>query len=217
MPSYPINKAPTPVKGWTFIKSRIIDTGSYDQYNKPFLDFEKNVVQANAGSSNFVCGMDTRRRTSFEGKGIPTPPDTNLGHFNENMVELWIMLEGTLDFLIEGEPLITGTVGDVVQAPKRKGGMALTSPCPRHDRGITLLESASSPFACQTGFDSGRKIYLTKAIASSRCIARAETAVDMSIQAPRSRGSGPTTSISLCGRISQMACSAISPCPRASA
>jgi hypothetical protein len=61
MPSYPINEAPTPVKGWTF---------------------------------------------------IPTPPDTNLGHFHENMVELWIMLEGTLGFLIEGELLITGTVGD---------------------------------------------------------------------------------------------------------
>jgi hypothetical protein len=30
----------------------------------------------------------------IRGKGIPTPPDTNLGHFHENMVELWIVLEG---------------------------------------------------------------------------------------------------------------------------
>jgi len=50
MPGYPIMETPIPVKDWTFIKSRITDTGSYDQYNKPFLDFEKNVVQANAGS-----------------------------------------------------------------------------------------------------------------------------------------------------------------------
>lgn len=34
-----------------------------------------------------------------------------------------IILEGTLDFLIEGEPLITGTVGDVVQA-RTNGGIA---------------------------------------------------------------------------------------------
>jgi hypothetical protein len=33
------------------------------------------------------------------------------------MVALWIVPEGQLDFLIEGEPLVTGTVGDVIQAP----------------------------------------------------------------------------------------------------
>jgi hypothetical protein len=32
------------------------------------------------------------------------------------MVELWIVLEGQLDSLIEGEPLVTGTLGDVIQA-----------------------------------------------------------------------------------------------------
>jgi mannose-6-phosphate isomerase-like protein (cupin superfamily) len=119
MPSYPITETPTPVKGWTFIKSRITDTGSYDQYNKPYLDFEKDVVQANAGSSNFVWDGHTSAHI-IRGKGIPTPPPTNLGHFHENMVELWIVLEGTLDFLVEGEPLITGTVGDVLQAPNER-------------------------------------------------------------------------------------------------
>jgi quercetin dioxygenase-like cupin family protein len=44
----------------------------------------------------------------------------DFGHFHENMVELWIVLEGQLDFLIEGEPFITGTVGDVVQAPNER-------------------------------------------------------------------------------------------------
>src|SRR5215470_8644447 len=43
-----------------------------------------------------------------------------LGHRHENMVELWIVLEGQLDFLIEGEPLVTGTVGDVIQAPNER-------------------------------------------------------------------------------------------------
>jgi quercetin dioxygenase-like cupin family protein len=32
------------------------------------------------------------------------------------MVELWIVLEGQLDFLIEGEPRVTGTEGDVIRA-----------------------------------------------------------------------------------------------------
>jgi len=99
-------------------ESRITDTGTYDQYNKPYLDFLKDVVQANAGSSNFV--WDGHTAHIIRGKGIPTPPDTNFGHFHENMVELWIILEGQLAFLIEGEPLVTGTVGDVVQAPNER-------------------------------------------------------------------------------------------------
>jgi mannose-6-phosphate isomerase-like protein (cupin superfamily) len=119
MPSYPITETPTPVKGWTFIQSRITDTGSYDQYNKPYLDFEKNVVQANAGSSDFVWDGHTAAHI-IRGKAIPTPPTTDFGHFHENMVELWIVLEGQLDFLIEGEPLVVGTVGDVVQAPNER-------------------------------------------------------------------------------------------------
>jgi mannose-6-phosphate isomerase-like protein (cupin superfamily) len=119
MPSYPITETPTPVKGWTFIQSRITDTGSYDQDNKSYLDFEKDVVQANAGSSNFVWDGHTSAHI-IRGKGIPTPPATSFGHFHENMVELWIVLEGQLDFLIEGEPLVTGTVGDVVLAPNER-------------------------------------------------------------------------------------------------
>ncbi len=119
MPSYPITETPTPVKGWTFIQSRITDTGSYDHDNKPYLDFEKDVVQANAGSSNFVWDGHTSAHI-IRGKGISTPPETNLGHFHENMVELWIVLEGQLDFLIEGEPLVTGTVGDVILAPNER-------------------------------------------------------------------------------------------------
>jgi mannose-6-phosphate isomerase-like protein (cupin superfamily) len=119
MPSYPITETPTPVKGWTFIKSRITDTGSYDQDNRPYLDFLKDVVQANAGSSNFVWDGHTSAHI-IRGKGVATPPDTNFGHFHENMVELWIVLEGQLDFLIEGESLVTGTVGDVILAPNER-------------------------------------------------------------------------------------------------
>ncbi len=119
MPSYPIDETPTPVKGWTFIQTRITDTGSYDQDNKPYLDFWKDVVEANAGSSNFVWDGHTAAHI-IRGKGIETPPETSLGHFHENMVELWIVLEGQLDFLIEGEPLVTGTVGDVIQAPNER-------------------------------------------------------------------------------------------------
>jgi mannose-6-phosphate isomerase-like protein (cupin superfamily) len=126
MPSYPITETPAPVKGWTFIQARISDTGHYDQDNKPFLDFEKDVVQANGRSSNFVWDGHTSAHI-IRGKAVPTPASTDFGHFHENMVELWIVLEGQLDFLIEGEKLVTGTVGDVVLAPNERWHRATSS------------------------------------------------------------------------------------------
>jgi len=50
---------------------------------------------------------------------MPTPHPANLGYFHENTVKLWIVLERQLDFLIEGEALIAGTVV-VVQAPNER-------------------------------------------------------------------------------------------------
>lgn len=46
------------------------------------------------------CGTCHTAAHIIRGKRIPTPPDANLAHFHENMVELWIVLESQLDFLI---------------------------------------------------------------------------------------------------------------------
>jgi hypothetical protein len=54
MPSYPIDETPTPGEKVDVHPIAHHDTGSYDQYNRPYLDFLKDVVEANAGSSNFV-------------------------------------------------------------------------------------------------------------------------------------------------------------------
>jgi hypothetical protein len=56
------------------------------------------------------CGDGYTAAHIIRGKAIPTRPDTSFGHFHENMVELWIVREAQLDFLIEGESLVTGTV-----------------------------------------------------------------------------------------------------------
>ena len=119
MPSYPIDETPTPVNGWTYIQTRITESGAYDKDNAPYLDFLKDVVAKNGPSSNFVWDGHTSAHI-IRGKGVPTPPPTSLGHFHENMVEMWIVIEGELDFLIEGEQLVTGTLGDVVQAPNER-------------------------------------------------------------------------------------------------
>jgi mannose-6-phosphate isomerase-like protein (cupin superfamily) len=121
MPSYPVSETPTPVPGWRYIKSVIHEGGSYDDagappgLNKPYLDFQKDVVEANGKSSQFVLDGHTSVHI-IRGPGVPTPPPTNFGHFHENFGEVWIVLEGRLDVLLEGHNMVSGEVGDVIQA-----------------------------------------------------------------------------------------------------
>jgi quercetin dioxygenase-like cupin family protein len=44
------------------------------------------------------------------------------------MVEAWVVLEGRLDVLISGEPLVTGEVGDVIQATSERWHRATCHP-----------------------------------------------------------------------------------------
>ena len=50
-------------------------------------------------------------------KGVPTPPDNEWGHFHANFPEIWLIIEGTQQFLVEGEKLVTVHDGDMVEAP----------------------------------------------------------------------------------------------------
>ena len=119
MPSYASTETPTPIPGWKYVKVTGGGNGKYAEGDKPYLDFNKDVVAANGPSSNFVYDGHTSAHI-IRGKGQATPPDTEWGHFHENMVEFWVVIEGQLDFLISGEKLVTGDLGDVVQAPNER-------------------------------------------------------------------------------------------------
>ena len=45
------------------------------------------------------------------------PPDTERGHMHIDYGELWLILEGKTDYLIEGLPFFTADEGDVVYVP----------------------------------------------------------------------------------------------------
>jgi mannose-6-phosphate isomerase-like protein (cupin superfamily) len=125
MPSYPGTETPPTVKGWKYTKTTITDRGKYDEVNKQFLDFNKDIVAADGKSMNFVFDGHTSAHV-IRGPGAATPPDTNFGHFHENMVEFWIVLEGQLDVLVSGEKLVTGDIGDVILAPEERWHRATT-------------------------------------------------------------------------------------------
>ncbi|HEY0265129.1 MAG TPA: hypothetical protein VGC16_00160 [Rhizomicrobium sp.] len=128
MPSYPATETPTPVKGWKYIQAKITSTGGYDAPNQPFLDFNKDVVAANGKSRDFAFDGHTSAHVIRAGALKELPPPTSWGHFHENMVEAWVVIEGKLDVLISGEPLVTGDLGDIIMAPNERWHRATSHP-----------------------------------------------------------------------------------------
>jgi mannose-6-phosphate isomerase-like protein (cupin superfamily) len=91
----------------------------YDAVNKPYLDFWGDFVKRppTPGDHPFVADT-TNFMNVIRGHGTPTPPDSNKGHFHIDYNEFWVIAEGTVDYKMEGMPVFTANVGDVVYAPQ---------------------------------------------------------------------------------------------------
>ncbi len=118
-PSYPSTETPPKVKGWNYALATYTGKGKYDDSNKPYLDFEKDIVQGGGKGGGFVRDDHTWANV-IRGAAAPLPADTELGHFHENFAEFWIVLEGEEDFLIQGEKLVRAHRGDIVFAPEER-------------------------------------------------------------------------------------------------
>jgi mannose-6-phosphate isomerase-like protein (cupin superfamily) len=116
-PIYPISETPAPRAGVSYIKATFKGHGSYDAANRPFLDFEKEVVQDGKPSPATFLKDAYLSVEIFRGPPQPVPPDSDWGHFRANYPGLWFVLEGEQNFLIEGEQPFTASEGDVVFAP----------------------------------------------------------------------------------------------------
>jgi len=117
VPLYPIDTTPAPLDGKKYLKVSYTGRGAYDEINKPYLDFLKEIVNANGRGGPFVKD-DKTFANMIRGPGQPPPPATNLGHFHVGYSEFWLILEGKIDYQIEGVPFFTAEAGDVVYAPQ---------------------------------------------------------------------------------------------------
>jgi mannose-6-phosphate isomerase-like protein (cupin superfamily) len=117
VPLYPLSETPTPIAGKKYVKVSYTGRGAYDEVNKPFLDFNKDVVSANGRGGPFVKD-DKTFANIIRGPGTPPPPASNFGHFHVGYSEFWFVLEGKIDYLIEGVPFFTAEQGDIVYAPQ---------------------------------------------------------------------------------------------------
>ncbi len=116
-PDYPLTETPTPVPGVKYIKAAYTGRGTYDDINKPYIDFEKDIVQGGEKRNVWIRDDHTYVTILRSQKGVPTPPDSEWGHFHANFPEIWLIVEGTQQFLVEGEKLVTVHDGDLVAAP----------------------------------------------------------------------------------------------------
>jgi mannose-6-phosphate isomerase-like protein (cupin superfamily) len=114
-PFYPLSETPTPVNGYKYEKVTLQGApGSYGA-TKPFIDYQKEVIEGGGRAANIRDG-ETAANIN-RAPGAPTPPSTQWGHFHDGTSEFWYMLEGSAEFLIEGEPLVHAAQGDIVYAP----------------------------------------------------------------------------------------------------
>lgn len=92
----------------------------YDEINRPYIDFFKDVVAADpvkGPKQSRVVSDEANLVNIIRGPGVATPPVSNRGHFHIGDDEFWFILEGRVDYLIEDVGLLTAEAGDVVFVP----------------------------------------------------------------------------------------------------
>ena len=119
VPIYPVATTPNKPKdvpGFTYTQAVLMGgDGKYDAQNKPYLDYFKDVIGGGARAGAFISG-DHMFVNNIRGRGTPTPPPSNLGHFHFGHDEFWFVMEGNVDYQIEGVPVFTAGPGDIVTA-----------------------------------------------------------------------------------------------------
>ncbi len=112
---------PTDLPGTHYMKiSTPTQPEAYDAINRPYVDFFKDVVAADpvhGPKQSRVVSDEANLVNIIRGKGVPTPPPSNRGHFHIGDDEFWFILEGRCDYLIEDVGLVTADAGDIVFVP----------------------------------------------------------------------------------------------------
>jgi mannose-6-phosphate isomerase-like protein (cupin superfamily) len=119
---YPVEERPMPAAGVEFVRARVAGRGTYDNGNKPWVDFNA-VVAGTDKTRQFV--VDARGFANIIlGKGIPPPPATDKGHFHTESSEFWFILLNQIRYTIEGLPTFVAEQGDIVYVPKQRWHLA---------------------------------------------------------------------------------------------
>jgi mannose-6-phosphate isomerase-like protein (cupin superfamily) len=109
-------ETPPQMAGVTFIKTRAtMRNAQYSENERMSLNFAD--VQAGTQRGGAFVSDDRSFVNIIRGRGVARQPDTVLGHFHLEYAEFWFIMEGNIDYLIEGEEFFTSSQGDVVYVP----------------------------------------------------------------------------------------------------
>lgn len=117
LPNFPLSQTPVPSKAIHYIQASFKGRGTYDSVNKPYLDFQKEIIENGKNPPSAFLKDSYMAVEIFRGPPQPASRSTDLGHFRANYPGFWFVLEEEQDFRIEGEPPFTASAGDVVFAP----------------------------------------------------------------------------------------------------
>lgn len=119
LPIYPVATTldkPQDTRGFTYVKAAMTGgAGRYREQDRAHLDYYKEVINGGQRAGAFIAG-DQLFVNNIRGRGIATPPPNNLGHFHFGYDEFWFIMEGQVDYQIEGVPFFTASPGDIVIA-----------------------------------------------------------------------------------------------------
>ena len=126
---YPMDVKPAPLPGFDFVPVRVAGKGTYDEGNKPFVDFNAVVGRHRQDAA-------LRRRRSRGRQHHPRPPASrrrrspDKGHFHPESAEFWFILLNKIRYNIEGAARLRGRSGRHRLRARRCGSTWPASPAP---------------------------------------------------------------------------------------
>jgi quercetin dioxygenase-like cupin family protein len=115
LPVYAIEETPTPIPGYEFVRVGFTGPATPPTLNPDqiYIHFDRDVVSGKRPAGRFL-----KAGSLIRGTAIPTPPADDEGHWHVETSEFYFIMEGQLDYKLEGQPLFTAVQGDVVYVPR---------------------------------------------------------------------------------------------------
>lgn len=127
MPVYVAEETPTPIPGHKYVRVAYAPPAAALNPEQIYLHFDRDVVGGKRPVVRFL-----KSGSLIRGMSVPTPSADDEGHWHVETSEFYFIMEGKLDYLLEGQKLFTVEQGDVVYVPRGRfhrnnftgGGMA---------------------------------------------------------------------------------------------
>jgi mannose-6-phosphate isomerase-like protein (cupin superfamily) len=113
-PIYADSETPTPIAGQEFVRVAYAAPATPPKLDPAqiYINFDKDVVQGGR-----TAGRWLKAGSFIRGASIPTPPRDDLGHWHTETSEFYFIMEGQLDYQLEGQKPFIATQGDVIYVP----------------------------------------------------------------------------------------------------